>query len=119
MSTLKVNAIEPSTGSAVDISATSSDFSGAVNIIGNLTLSADLTINSDTLIVSASGDSVTVNCIRVADDSSEGGVAGHLTLTNVFDTTSTSASGEIDTAKFIKAYNGTTVIWIPYYTDLA
>jgi hypothetical protein len=60
-------------------------------------------------------------------DGDEGGIAGTIGLTDVFDATLSSGNGTVklkgtttrDSAGFIKMYVGTTIVWVPYWTNIA
>jgi hypothetical protein len=60
-------------------------------------------------------------------DGDEGGIAGTIGLTDVFDATLSSGNGTVklkgttprDSAGFIKMYVGTTTVWVPYWTNIA
>lgn len=83
-----------------------------------------LTVNAGAIITT--GDlEVTAGSVLVGDDS--GGTLGYLTITNVVETLlglgemtvlSTTGNGT-DSDGWLKLYNGTTTVWVPFWNDIA
>ena len=95
-----------------------------VNSTTEVTTMKNLEVISGSLVVNATLDTVVAHGLMIADDEGTG-LIDNLTLTNVVDTTQTSAVGTIvtgsavNTTGFIKAYVGTTVVWIPYFASVS
>lgn len=127
---LKLTKITPTTGNTIDIEGNLIIGTDAepksIEVKGNLTIDADLIVGTDVLEVDTSSGKVLTKGLMVIND--EGvGATGVLTLTNVKDDSLSTGTGTIklkgsgttqDSAGFIKMYIGTTIIYIPYFTDI-
>ena len=127
---LKLTKITPTTGNSIDIEGNlvigTDAAPKALEVKGNLTIEGDVVVATDLFEIDTSTGKVKAKGLTVIDDEGAG-EADALTLTNVKDDTLSTGVGTVllkgtgttqDSAGFIKMYTGTTVIYIPYFTNI-
>lgn len=127
---LKLTKITPTTGNNIDVEGNlvigTDAEPKALEVKGNLTIKGDIAVDTDLFEIDTSTGKVKAKGLMVIDDEGTG-EADTLMLTNVKDNTLSTGTGTIklkgtgtaqDSAGFIKMYTGTTVIYIPYFTDI-
>ena len=127
---LKLTKITPTTGNSIDVEGNlviGTDASPkSLEVKGNLTIEGDVVVATDLFEIDTSTGKVKAKGLMVIDDEGAG-EADALTLTNVKDDTLSTGVGTVllkgtgttqDSAGFLKMYTGTTVIYIPYFTNI-
>ena len=127
---LKLTKITPVTGTEITVEGTlligTTGDPQVLQVKGNLIADRNVTFATDMLVLNTSTGRTQVKGLAASNDVGSG-LASTTTLTNVKDDTLSTGTGAIklkgtgttqNSAGFLKVYIGTTVAYIPYFTNI-